>query len=68
MTHIGRMSGNRIPKYICADCAEKMGGKPYEGHISSYHTDFCDRCEEHTLIAHKNNWYFKDEQKQTYDD
>lgn len=46
--------------YICAECAEKNGGKWPKGHAATMHTDKCDMCGEEKTLANVGDWNWPD--------
>ncbi len=53
------MSAKHITRkrpYICAACAESMGGKWPRGHVATMHLDRCPYCGKGKTLASIGDW------------
>lgn len=42
--------------WICAQCAGSNGGKMPEGHLATFHNDFCSWCGEFKPVTEPRDW------------
>ena len=42
--------------YLCAECAERLGGVWPEGHMATMHSGKCDCCGETKSLAAHDDW------------
>lgn len=44
--------------WICAQCAGSNGGKMPEGHLATFHNDFCSWCGEFKPVTEPHDWEY----------
>lgn len=42
--------------WICAQCAGSNGGKMPDGHLATFHNDFCSWCGEFKPVTEPRDW------------
>ena len=46
--------------YLCAECAENLGGKWPEGHCATFHSAVCPVCNKEKGLANVGDWNWPD--------
>ena len=47
-------------EYLCAKCAESLGGTWPDCHCATFHTGQCDVCNERKSLANVGDWNWPD--------
>ena len=50
-------------EYLCASCAQELGGKWPEGHVATFHFAKCDACKQSRGLANIGDWDWPDRKR-----